>query len=57
MKRLAYVLLKNAVKGALKIRWGYFHINPRYAKFYMDKEPHFQNLKTGEVVSDYKIND
>jgi len=38
----------------LKLRWWYFHLMPRYVKFYMDdtyKECHFQNVKTGAVHS------
>ena len=36
----------------LKIRWAYFHVSPRYIKFYMtDTEAHFQNAKTGAIHS------
>lgn len=40
--------------SALKIRWWYFHLMPRYVKFYMSNESeecHFQNVKTGTIHS------
>lgn len=40
----------------LRLRWGYFHIHPNYMKFLVgEKESHFQNIKTGCIVSDYSI--
>ncbi len=40
----------------LKIRWFYFHISPSYVKFYgaLGEEYYFQNIKTGEIVCDFK---
>lgn len=37
----------------LRTRWVYFHLHPHYQKFYAsDKEAHFINKYTGELVSD-----
>lgn len=46
------------LKAYIKLRWWYFHINPRYFKFYMSKESdecHFQHLKTGQIHSNYVV--
>lgn len=45
--------------AVINIRWWYFHISPRYIKFYMDSEcteAHFQHTKTGQLHSQVVIN-
>lgn len=38
----------------VKLRWAYFHVSPSYIKFTMSgSEYHFQNVKTGEIHSNY----
>ena len=45
--------VKACLMSYVHIRWAYFHVSPSYMKFGIDKEAHFQNIKTGEVVSNY----
>lgn len=46
------------MKWILKLRWMYFHIHPHYLKFHMGGgEYHFQNLKTGNIHSQWVIKD
>lgn len=47
---------KAIVMFLVKLRWMYFHVNPRYIKFYMgggSDEAHFQHVKTGEIHSNF----
>lgn len=40
--------------GLINLRWAYFHVSPRYIKFYMgggSDEAHFQHIKTGAIHS------
>ena len=40
-----------------RLRWFWFHLHPDYIKFYMDaNEAHFQNIRTGNIHSDCKVN-
>jgi len=39
------------LKSYINIRWAYLHLNPRYMKFYIGNEPHFQHLKLGTIHS------
>lgn len=45
---------KLLIMSVVKLRWAYFHVSPRYVKFYMDSghtEAHFQHVKTGAIHS------
>lgn len=47
---------KLLIKLLLKARWLYFHLNPRYAKFYVtEDEAHFQHTPTGTIHSNYSF--
>ena len=45
--------MKLLITVILRLRWGYFHVNPRYIKFNIDGECHFQDMKTNTILSDY----
>lgn len=45
---------KAIIMFLVRLRWWYFHVHPRYAKFTMDpegKEAHFQDLRDGSIHS------
>jgi hypothetical protein len=44
---------KLIVMSIVNLRWAWFHINPRYLKFTMDKEVYFQDMKTGCILYNY----
>ncbi len=44
---------KAIIMFLVKLRWAYFHIHPHYFKFTVNSEPHFQNVKTGRIHSNY----
>ena len=47
---------KNLIMFLVKLRWLYFHVNPRYMKFGMgggSNEYHFQHVKNGSVHSNF----
>lgn len=50
-------IVKLLIVSALKVRWSWFHVSPRYIKFKMseDSETYFQDMKTGDIVCDYRF--
>lgn len=53
IKEWIYIVL---ITILLKVRWAWFHINPRYIKFYVtDDEAHFQDQQTGMIFCNYTI--
>jgi len=47
--------MKTILKIFLKIRWAYFHINPRYAKFYIGDEAYFQDMHINVILCNYSV--